>query len=85
MTKKDIYKNKLLWCYSGSLIQQNFGEDINEHGNEVHLTVSVLHYVNEKGEKVDGVVSNYLANLKVGDKVILTGLSDLNEGDLVKL
>lgn len=26
------YYNNLLWCYSGSLIQQNFGEDILEHG-----------------------------------------------------
>jgi exonuclease SbcC len=26
------YKNKLLWGYSGSLIQQNFGEDIVDHG-----------------------------------------------------
>ena len=32
LRQKDIYKNKLLWCYSGSLIQQNFGEDIIEHG-----------------------------------------------------
>ena len=32
LRQKGIYKNKLLWCYSGSLIQQNFGEDIIEHG-----------------------------------------------------
>lgn len=31
LRQKGIYKN-LLWCYSGSLIQQNFGEDILEHG-----------------------------------------------------
>ena len=32
LRQKDTYKKKLLWCYSGSLIQQNFGEDIVEHG-----------------------------------------------------
>lgn len=28
----NYYKKKLLWCYSGSLVQQNFGEDIVDHG-----------------------------------------------------
>ena len=32
LRQKGFYKKKLLWCYSGSLIQQNFGEDIIEHG-----------------------------------------------------
>lgn len=32
LRQKNTYKKNLLWCYSGSLIQQNFGEDIIEHG-----------------------------------------------------
>jgi DNA repair exonuclease SbcCD ATPase subunit len=32
LRQKGFYKKKLLWCYSGSLIQQNFGEDIIDHG-----------------------------------------------------
>tara|TARA_B000000475_G_scaffold266867_2_gene257180 strand:+ start:32668 stop:36951 length:4284 start_codon:yes stop_codon:yes gene_type:complete len=31
LRQKDYYKS-LLWCYSGSLIQQNYGEDIINHG-----------------------------------------------------
>ena len=40
-----------------------------EHGNEIHLTVSVLRYKNEKGEEVQGLFSGYLANLKEGEKL----------------
>ncbi len=40
-----------------------------EHGNEIHLTVSVVRYVNEKGEGVEGLVSSYLSRLKEGQKV----------------
>ena len=32
LRQKGNYKSGLIWCYSGSLIQQNFGEDIIEHG-----------------------------------------------------
>ena len=32
LRQKNVYKKNLLWCYSGSLVQQNFGEDILEHG-----------------------------------------------------
>lgn len=40
-----------------------------EHGNEIHLTVSVLRYKNEKGEEVEGLFSAHLARLKEGEKV----------------
>ena len=32
LRQSNYYKKKLLWCYSGSVIQQNFGEDIIDHG-----------------------------------------------------
>jgi multidrug efflux pump subunit AcrA (membrane-fusion protein) len=35
--------------------------------------------------KISEDKAEVLSGLKVGDQVILTGLSDLNEGDLVKL
>ncbi len=40
-----------------------------EHGNEIHLTVSVLRYLDENGNEVKGLFSSYLANLKEGEKV----------------
>jgi sulfite reductase (NADPH) flavoprotein alpha-component len=40
-----------------------------EHGNEIHLTVSTLRYVDENGNEKEGVVSNYLSRLGEGEKV----------------
>lgn len=41
----------------------------NEHGNEVHLTVSLLRYVDKDGKKVEGLFSGHLSRLKEGDKI----------------
>ena len=41
----------------------------NEHGNEIHLTVSVVRYKNENGEDVEGLVSGHLARLRAGEKI----------------
>ncbi len=40
-----------------------------EHGNEIHLTVSTLRYVDENGNEKEGVVSNYLSRLSEGEKL----------------
>lgn len=47
----------------------SIASSFNEHNGEVHLTVSVLRYVDEKGKQVNGLFSNYLANLRVGEKI----------------
>ncbi|KAL3683321.1 hypothetical protein R1sor_001343 [Riccia sorocarpa] len=39
----------------------------------VSLCVKRLVYTNDKGEEVKGVCSNYLCDLKAGDKVLITG------------
>ncbi len=41
----------------------------NEHGNEVHLTVSLLKYFDDQGNEVEGLFSGYLSRLKAGDKI----------------
>jgi sulfite reductase alpha subunit-like flavoprotein len=41
----------------------------NEHGNEVHLTVSLLKYKDDKGNDIRGLFSGHLAKLKEGDNV----------------
>lgn len=40
-----------------------------EHGNEIHLTVSVVRYLNDKGEEVEGLFSSHLSRLKEGQKI----------------
>jgi len=51
LRQKNYYKNKLLWCYSGSLIQQNFGEDIIDHGYVIwDLNNKKINYVNVYNE-----------------------------------
>ena len=47
----------------------SIASSVHEHNGEVHLTVSVLRYVDENGKQVNGLFSNYLANLKVGEKI----------------
>ncbi len=41
----------------------------NEHGNEVHLTVSLLRYIDKDGKEAEGLFSGRLARLKIGDKI----------------
>jgi sulfite reductase alpha subunit-like flavoprotein len=41
----------------------------NEHGNEVHLTVSLLRYIDKTGKEVEGLFSGRLARLKIGEKI----------------
>ena len=41
----------------------------NEHGNEVHLTVSLLRYIDKDGKEVEGLFSGRLARLKIGEKI----------------
>ena len=41
----------------------------NEHGNEVHLTVSLLRYIDKNGKEVEGLFSGRLARLKIGEKI----------------
>ncbi len=47
----------------------SIASSVNETEKEVHLTVSVLKYKDEKGKEHKGLVSGYLADLKIGDKV----------------
>jgi len=47
----------------------SIASSVNESENEVHLTVSVLKYKDENGVEKKGVVSNYLADLKLGSKI----------------
>lgn len=47
----------------------SIASSVNEVEGEVHLTVSVLKYQDENGVEQKGLCSNYLANLKEGDKV----------------
>lgn len=47
----------------------SIASSVNEHGNEVHLTVALLRYIDKDGKEVKGLFSNYLSNLKEGDKV----------------
>jgi sulfite reductase alpha subunit-like flavoprotein len=46
----------------------SIASSINEHGNEAHITVSVVKYQNDVGE-VKGLASSYLANLETGQEV----------------
>jgi sulfite reductase (NADPH) flavoprotein alpha-component len=39
------------------------------HENEIHLTVSVVRYVDEKGQQKEGLFSSYLSKLKEGQKI----------------
>jgi sulfite reductase (NADPH) flavoprotein alpha-component len=41
----------------------------NEHGNEVHLTVSLLRYLDKNGKEVKGLFSWHLSQLNVGGKI----------------
>lgn len=63
-----IYKEKTLWGYSGSLIQQNYGEDIINHGYMIwdleSKKISEINVYNNKGfvylkEKDDEILINY--------------------------
>lgn len=47
----------------------SIASSVDEAEGEVHLTVSVLKYKDENGKEQKGLVSNYLADLKVGGKV----------------
>jgi sulfite reductase (NADPH) flavoprotein alpha-component len=47
----------------------SIASSLNEHGNEVHLTVSFLRYVDKDGKEVEGLFSSYLSKLEVGAKV----------------
>ncbi len=49
----------------------SIASSLNEHGNEVHLTVAVATYLDEKGVEHKGLVSGYLSALKPGDKLQL--------------
>jgi sulfite reductase (NADPH) flavoprotein alpha-component len=41
----------------------------NESENEVHLTVSVVSYVDENGKSQQGLCSGHLSSLKIGEKI----------------
>ncbi len=47
----------------------SIASSVNEHGNEVHLTVSLLKYKDKDGKEVTGLFSGYLSKLKAGDKI----------------
>jgi sulfite reductase alpha subunit-like flavoprotein len=47
----------------------SIASSLNEHGNEVHLTVSVLRYLDKDGKEVEGLFSGHLARLKEGDQI----------------
>lgn len=47
----------------------SIASSVNAHGNEVHLTVALLRYINQEGKSAEGLVSGYLSRLKVGDKI----------------
>ncbi|MDA9231266.1 flavodoxin domain-containing protein [Rickettsiales bacterium] len=47
----------------------SIASSVNETEGEVHLTVSVLKYIDKNGKEQKGLCSNYLASLKEGDKV----------------
>ncbi len=49
----------------------SIASSLNEHGNEVHLTVSVVNYVDDQGKATKGLASGYLSDLKPGDKLQL--------------
>jgi DNA repair exonuclease SbcCD ATPase subunit len=69
LRQQGIYKNKTLWAYSGSLIQQNFGEDIIDHGyliwnleNKTIEEVNVYNdigYVNLKEDEENNILIKY--------------------------
>lgn len=41
----------------------SISSSFNEHNREIHLTVSVVDYIDENGKKIKGLFSNYLAKL----------------------
>ncbi len=47
----------------------SIASSLNEHGSEVHLTVSVLRYIDKDGKEVEGLFSGHLAHLQVGSKI----------------
>lgn len=47
----------------------SIASSVNEHGNEVHLTVSVLRYLDKDGNEVEGLFSGYLAKMTEGQKI----------------
>lgn len=47
----------------------SIASSVNEHGNEVHLTVSLLRYKDDNGREVEGLFSGYLSRLKEGDSI----------------
>jgi len=53
LRQKGTYKEKSLWAYSGSLIQQNYGENIIDHGyiiwNLENKTIKEVNVYNDKG------------------------------------
>ena len=71
LRQKDIYKKKLLWCYSGSLIQQNFGEDIIEHGyviwNLEKKNIDFVNVYNDLGKIVLKEIDNKICFRKTNN------------------
>lgn len=47
----------------------SIASSLNEHGNEVHLSISVLRYLDQDGKTVEGLFSGHLARLEVGAKI----------------
>lgn len=47
----------------------SIASSLNEHGNEVHLTVSLLRYSDKDGKTVEGLFSSYLSKLKTGQEI----------------
>lgn len=49
--------------------QYSIASAVSFHGNEVHLTVAVVKYVDENGEEKEGLFSSHLAKLEEGQKI----------------
>lgn len=47
----------------------SIASSLNEHGNEIHLTVSVLRYLDKNGQIIEGLFSGHLATLTPGSKI----------------
>lgn len=46
----------------------SIASSLNEHGNEIHLTVALSQYIDEKGITHQGLASGYLSSLGKGDR-----------------
>ena len=74
LRQSGLYKKKLLWCYSGSLIQQNFGEDILDHG------YVIWDLQNKKIEDIN-VFNNYgkIVLKQINDKIYFRKTNNFTE------